>query len=138
MNLLCFFLVFGLCLGLHAETLKVTVKNLPSSEGKVLYLLFKDKEGFPDDKSVSVLGGSIDLNSGNVIEIKNLKPGTYALSVIHDENENDKLDTNFIGIPKEAFGFSNDPKVYFGPPSFEKSSFKLTKDDSITIKMKKM
>lgn len=138
MKLLCFFLTFGLCLGLHAETLKVTFKKLPSTQGKVLFLLFQDRAGFPDDKTSSVKSGSLELSSGNTLEIKDLRPGTYALSVIHDENENDKLDTNFIGIPKEAFGFSNNPKIYFGPPSFEKASFELNKDSTITIKMKKM
>lgn len=130
--------MLGVWPGLHAETLKVTLKKLPSTQGKVLFLLFQDRVGFPDDKTSSVQSGSLELSSGNTLEIKDLRPGTYALSVIHDENENDKLDTNFIGIPKEAFGFSNNPRIYFGPPSFEKASFELNKDSAITIKMKKM
>lgn len=138
MKLLCVFLILGLRLNLHAETLKVTVLELPSQKGKVLYLLFQNEDGFPDKKANSIRSGSLDLNNGNEFEIKDLPIGNYALSLIHDENENDKLDTNFIGIPKEAFGFSNDPKVYFGAPSFEKTSFPFTNDQNLIVKMKSM
>lgn len=138
MNLLCFFFMFCLCFKLSAETLKVSIQDLPSNKGKLLYLLFKDEKGFPDDEKESVVSGSQDLKLGVEFEIKDLKPGTYALSVIHDANDNEKLDTNFIGIPKEAFGFSNDPKIYFGPPSFKKASFEVKHDSEIKIKMKKM
>ena len=51
--------------------------------------------------------------------------GTYALKVFHDENDNGKLDTNFVGMPKEAFGFSNDAMGRFGPPDFDAASFEL-------------
>ena len=65
-----------------------------------------------------------------------LAPGKYAISIIHDENNNDKLDTNFIGIPKEGFGFSNNPRIMFGPPSFEKASFEINQAHVILIEMK--
>jgi uncharacterized protein (DUF2141 family) len=50
--------------------------------------------------------------------------GAYALSVIHDENGNGRLDTR-LGIPREGFAFSNNPRIWFGPPSFESARFLL-------------
>jgi len=52
-----------------------------------------------------------------------IPPGTYALAVIHDENSSGKLETNWLGIPTEGYGFSNDAKAVFGTPSFDAASF---------------
>ena len=49
--------------------------------------------------------------------------GTYALAVVHDEDMNGNLDINWLGIPTEGYGFSNDVKARFGPPSFSAASF---------------
>lgn len=51
-----------------------------------------------------------------------LPAGAYALSLIHDENANGRLDTR-LGIPREGFGFSNNPRIWFGPPSFAATRF---------------
>ena len=56
-------------------------------------------------------------------DFEDIPPGTYALAVIHDENMNGKLDTNWLGIPKEDYGFSNDAKGLFGAPSYPAASF---------------
>ncbi len=50
---------------------------------------------------------------------ENLPPGDYALAAIHDENSNARLDRNFIGIPKEGFGFANNPHVGLSAPAFQ-------------------
>lgn len=60
-----------------------------------------------------------------VIRIENLSPGKYSFKYFHDENNNKKLDTNWLGIPREGFGFSNNPGIGFGPPSAEKILFEL-------------
>ena len=52
------------------------------------------------------------------IVFKDIPPGEYAISVIHDANSNGKLDKNFLGIPREGFGFSNDAMGSFGPPEY--------------------
>lgn len=52
-----------------------------------------------------------------------IPPGTYALAVIHDENMDGKLGTNWMGIPTEGYGFSNDAKALMGAPSFEAATF---------------
>ncbi len=67
-----------------------------------------------------------------------LKPGTYAVAVIDDQNGNHKLDTNFLGIPQEGFGISKNPTVSIstGAPKFQQASFSLRKDITIKIFMK--
>ncbi len=71
-----------------------------------------------------------------ILQFGNLPSGTYALALIHDENGNGKLDTVF-GIPKEGFGFSKNPAIRFGPPSFKSSGFTIVAgrtDESVKIK----
>ncbi len=120
-----------------AFTLKVNVTNLRNDKGTIKYLVFNNEKGFPDILKHSLKSGTIlatETEKGIVLE--NLEAGSYSVSVIHDENNNDKLDTNFLGMPKEGFGFSNNPTIYFGPPSFNKSKVELEKDSEITIKLK--
>ncbi len=104
--------------------LHVHVNNLKKNKGKVVVALF-NKEGdfLKKDYKNKVVNINGDLEA--VAVFKNLPQGTYAVSVIHDENENKELDANFVGIPKEAFGFSRDAKGGFGPPSFDAASFSL-------------
>ena len=56
-------------------------------------------------------------------DFEEISPGTYALSIIHDENMNGRLDTNWLGIPNEGYAFSNDVKVFLAAPSFSVASF---------------
>ncbi|HFU76072.1 MAG TPA: DUF2141 domain-containing protein [Arcobacter sp.] len=57
------------------------------------------------------------------------------MAIFHDENNNKKLDINVLGMPKEGFGFSNNPKISFSEPSFKECSFKLKENKKTTIKM---
>lgn len=66
-----------------------------------------------------------------------LPEGDYSVSAVYDENSNDKLDTGFLGIPKELVAFSNNVKGRFGPPKFEETSFKLETEMSIEIRLAK-
>lgn len=120
-----------------AHTLKVHIENLRNEKGSIKYLVFNSEDGYPDVLKKSLRSGTILASeAAKGIIIENLESGSYSVSVIHDENDNDKLDTNFVGIPKEGFGFSNNPTIYFGPPSFDKSKVEVDKDTEITIKMK--
>ncbi|MBF0366890.1 MAG: DUF2141 domain-containing protein, partial [Oligoflexia bacterium] len=56
--------------------------------------------------------------------------GEYAVLIIHDENNNDRVDTNFFGIPKEGVGTSNNPVTRFRPPSFNQSKFELKDEET--------
>ena len=60
-----------------------------------------------------------------VCEFSGIGPGTYAVAVFHDENSNGKLDTNFLGIPREGVGASNGARGHLGPPKFDAATFRF-------------
>ena len=105
--------------------LEVTVKNIKAAKGNIRVGLFSNENDFLK-KAVE---GKIVKAAGNevVVAFENIKPGDYAISVIHDENENGELDTNMVGMPKEGFAFGNNSMGMFGPPSFEKAKITLGK-----------
>lgn len=74
------------------------------------------------------------LNEG--VLFGDLPDGTYAMTAFHDQNSNDRLDTGLFGIPQEGFAFSNNPGVFFGPPSYTKSKFKLQGNKKLKLKFK--
>lgn len=76
------------------------------------------------DKAIA-RGRSVISNRHAVCEFPSVAPGTYAVSVFHDENSNGKLDTNLMGIPREGVGASNDAKGHLGPPRFDAASFRF-------------
>lgn len=106
------------------QNLKITVTRLQNNSGVVLVSLFKDGNGFPDDpaKAFAKQKGYIADKSSTVI-FKDVPPGNYAVAILHDANSNQKMDKNFLGIPKEGYGFSNNASAAFGPPSYRKASF---------------
>lgn len=131
-----FFTIFtSLC---YAGELKVHFTNLKNSNGNVLYLIFDDEDGYPDKNAKSLKEGKISapmaIKEG--LNFTDLPDGGYAITAFHDENNNDKLDTGLFGIPKEGFAFSNNPSVFFGPPSYLKSKFKVQGRKKIKLKFK--
>lgn len=111
----------------HAQSrLEVTVQNVKDTTGTIRVGIFKDESTF---LKKAILGQVVKADKGQVtVVFEDVPDGTYAFSVIHDENRNGELDSNMIGIPREGFGFSNDAMGTFGPPSFEKSAFVLKKE----------
>jgi uncharacterized protein (DUF2141 family) len=62
-----------------------------------------------------------------------LPPGEYAVVVVHDENDNGKLDTGFLGFGGESYAYSNDAKPLFGRPGFDEVKFAVTADTHVEI-----
>ncbi|HHE31831.1 MAG TPA: DUF2141 domain-containing protein [Chlorobaculum parvum] len=115
----------------------VRISGLRNSDGSLSVGLFSAKKGFPGkfDKAVEVL--SVSASAEPVVVFDNVPWGTYAVAVRHDENGNGKLDANFLGMPKEGVGTSNNPKSSFGPPSFKDASFMLEEDNlDLSINLK--
>jgi uncharacterized protein (DUF2141 family) len=106
--------------------LEVTVRKIKETKGSVRVGLFINEKDFlkkaSTGKVVKVTAHEI------VVNFEDLQPGDYAISIIHDENENGALDTNMIGIPKEGFAFGNNAMGTFGPPSFQSSKITIEKD----------
>jgi uncharacterized protein (DUF2141 family) len=110
--------------------LTVRVSGLNNDRGRVAVALFASAEAFPDQKR-ALVGQMTRIQKGKAsVRFANVRPGVYAVAVLHDENENSKMDFNFLGMPLEGYGFSNDASAMFGPPSFEAASFKLAARDS--------
>ena len=100
-------------------TLTIEIDGLNNSDGQIL-LEFNNEKG---EKIMGIKKNIIEKKC--VIVINDLKPGKYAFKYFHDENKNEDLDCNWIGIPKEGFGFANNATGMFGPPSFKKTIFEL-------------
>lgn len=105
--------------------LKIVIKNLENNTGCVV-MDFRDGE----DEPLKAFSEKI-VDKQCVISVSDLKPGNYSFRYFHDENENKKLDTYWIGVPKEGYGFSNNASGKFGPPSFEKTVFEVTNDTTM-------
>lgn len=104
----------------------VKVNNLKNNNGSLKFSLFNSKKGFPSNLERAIQKKSLIIDHNQlVVTFENVLYGEYALSVFHDENNNSKLDSNFIGIPKEGIGTSNNVKSKFGPPSYEDSKFSV-------------
>jgi uncharacterized protein (DUF2141 family) len=106
-------------------SLAIHLTGLRSNQGRVAVALFHSAAAFPDQKQA--LRGSVARIEGTkaYVRFEGLQPGTYAVAVLHDENANDKMDFNFVGMPLEGFGFSNDASVWLGPPSYDAAAFRL-------------
>jgi uncharacterized protein (DUF2141 family) len=110
---------------LNQGKIVITINNCKSDKGKIYIALYNSKENFMK-VSKSIAKEVINIKAGKAtIEFANLPYGTYAFSYYHDENDNKKMDANFLGIPTEGYGFSNNATGTFGPPSFSASSFSL-------------
>jgi uncharacterized protein (DUF2141 family) len=116
--------------------LTVTVTDLRSTSGSVGLSLVDTAAGW-DGQAKPIKRQKQPIQGSNVVfTLQDLPAGEYALSVIHDENDNGKLDTNFIGMPTEGYGFSNNPKV-MRKATFEEARFELAADGAaITVRLR--
>jgi uncharacterized protein (DUF2141 family) len=106
---------------------KINVTQLKNANGHVLVSVFDGPTGFPDNPNQAVWIGRVRARSGQTsLTTPELPEGEYAISTIHDENDNQKLDTGAFGIPTEGFGFSNNPAIRTGPPSFSEAKIRLS------------
>jgi uncharacterized protein (DUF2141 family) len=113
-------------------TLQIEGLEILKQEGSIVAHLFNNADDFPSEKTYKAV--SADLGRGSNIKFTDLGEGDYALFVFHDENNNGKLDTNFIGIPREPVVVSNGAKGVMGPPKFKDASFSLKKGESKIVK----
>jgi uncharacterized protein (DUF2141 family) len=116
----------------------VQIQNANSDLGKIMILVFNKEEGFPDDVNKAVKRYVLTPKNKQIqLVIEDLPQGKYAITVFHDEDGNGIMNTSLLGLPQEKYGFSNNPKIYFGPPSFEKASVQIGKEQkSIRINLR--
>ncbi len=119
----------------YAElTLTVEVSNLEPGEGQVSVNVFGEKRDWMRRPLASATEPVADEDSVT-IEFDGLEPGTYGVSVVYDVNSNGEMDSEFMRIPKEPFGFSNNARGRFGPPGWNRVSFELDGDTRIEIRV---
>ena len=109
------------CPGIHVKIL-----DIRNSTGTVACALFESPEGFPSEylrSATNVMVIKIRKSQARC-DFEDIPPGTYAMAVVHDENMNGKLDTNWAGVPTEGYGFSNNVRGVLGAPTFAAASFK--------------
>lgn len=112
-------------------TITVRIDNPLNDNGHVLIGLhtadtFMKGKGIQNAKS-KVEDGKV------LVTFENVKPGDYAIMVLHDENDNGRMDFEVNGMPKESYGMSNNPMLY-GPPTFNDAKFEFEKDKEIVIR----
>lgn len=128
------FLVFSVITHSQTANLSVQISDIKSVKGNLLIGLYNNGLLFPKKES-AIAGEQIKIDSKTMTyTFKNLQKGKYAIAIIHDEDMDGELSTNFLGIPTEGFGFSNNAIGTFGPPKFEKAAVLLEKDLIISIK----
>ncbi|MEI4505771.1 DUF2141 domain-containing protein [Sphingopyxis sp. CCNWLW253] len=121
-----------------SPTVDVSVNGLRSTKGQVLVCLTTNPKAFPDcSKDKESVRLAVKTADAGDFAIRAPATGTYAIAVVHDENNNNKMDTA-IFLPKEGFGFSRNPTITVGPPSFKSASFVVEHDIRQSIKMKYM
>ena len=119
----------------RADTLSITIDNVEKAEGTVMLQILTEAEFKNDAKPTAAFMQRA--TEGELTYQATLPPGTYALRVMHDENDNGELDANFVGIPSEPWAFSNNATGNFGPPTWEDVKFELKGEASQNIKLNK-
>lgn len=118
-------------------SLTIDVSDLRNSEGTVQFTLYNRADSFPDEqykKYFKKLNGKIE-NGASSVTFENLPEGTYAVNILHDEDNDGKIKKGFI-LPKEGIGFSNYKSIGFSnKPSFTKASFIVLNDKRIKVTM---
>ena len=110
-----------------AELIRVEVSGMRNDKGQIVCALFSSAPDFPKNGDKAVAHAKALISHGHsACEFPGVPPGRYAVSVFHDENSNGMMDTNFMGIPREGVGASNNARGHFGPPKFDDAAFQYS------------
>jgi uncharacterized protein (DUF2141 family) len=114
-------------------TIKVEVKGLKSNKGQVMIGLYNSEKDFLK----KTYKGTVVLIKDKIatVTFSNIPKGEYAVSLFHDENNNGKLDSNFMGIPREDYAASNGAKGFMGPPKYKDAKFSISENKTILLKI---
>ena len=114
-----------------SATLTVIISDVRSDIGVLNIGIYDNKNDWLGSSMVHKRSLTVlEHNVGGVVTTSfDVEPGEYAISVHHDDNDNGKMDTNFIGIPKEPTGLSNGAVPKFGPPKYKDAAFRVGNED---------
>lgn len=129
-------LLFVAAASAHAGELTIRVTDIRATDGVVKVSLVDSAAGWDNQAPPVAANGARPVDGAATIGFGEVKPGNYAVMVMHDENGNGALDTNFIGMPVEGYGFSNNPDV-MRKATFEEARFEVgTGQQTVTVRLR--
>jgi uncharacterized protein (DUF2141 family) len=120
-----------------AGKLIIDISGFPSSDGFAMVALNNSMESYKGGENAAIAKTKVMVVDRKVqVVFTNIPYGWYGISLYHDENNNGKMDRNMMGIPKEAYGFSNNAKGFMGKPDYKDVKFELNSaEKQIVIKL---
>ena len=117
----------------NAGQIKISVSNIDEEKGTIHFGVYNDSKLFPS-KDGRIIGGFEEVSKviTNGLLINDLEESDSAIAIFHDKNSNKEFDT-FLAIPTEKYGFSNNAKVFLGPPKFEDASIFVGRNAFVEI-----
>ncbi|MFV0679350.1 DUF2141 domain-containing protein [Ottowia sp.] len=127
------FLIPLACSPVWAADVTVELLGIQSAQGNVRAALYGSADTWMKEPQMLSGQSAPAAAPKSVLVFKNVTPGRYALSVFHDQNANDKLDTNVVGLPTEAYGTSRDARGRMGPPAWDDAVVDVQGDTTLVI-----
>jgi uncharacterized protein (DUF2141 family) len=122
---LCLLFHFSVSFSQTGEKMQLNLKvqNIKKAVGDIYIAVYDNEDDYMENRFAEAIA-NVE-SEGSLEVVLKIPYGKYAVTIFHDVNQDGELSTNFMGIPKEPYGFSNNPKSTFGPPSFEQSLFEF-------------
>lgn len=115
--------------------LTIKISNIEKLKGEIKIGVFNtDTHFLKEGAAIKNYSVKVDKNTA-VLTITDLPKGEYAVTMYHDENSDDKMNTNLIGIPKEAYGFSNNIQPRMSAPKYKDCKFSFSENTTLNIKL---
>ena len=125
----CFSLLSIFYFSLSTGNLSVEIQNIDSANGNIMLAVFEKEQDFLiDERAIFAKAYSIPQKGSMLISIPALPFGKYAIAVYHDANNNQELDKNMFGVPKEAYGFSNNVRSKWRAPQYKEAQINFSTD----------
>lgn len=121
-----------------AETLTITIADIRESEGRLMIQVVNSEKGFEfseDSAAPQPVAISQLAEAGEMTFEVTLPPGIYGARVLHDLNGNGEMDSNFVGMPKEPWAFSNNATGRLGPAKWQDAKFEISGDTAVEIRL---
>ncbi len=122
--------------GKQEAELTIYLPNLDCKDGSVMIAIYAPADNFLSDEASTTLRIPCDEVNEKKVSLKLTIGTAYAVAVYHDKNDNLQLDKNFFRYPSEPFGFSNNPGILTGAPSFDDTKFAFDQEMKLTIRLK--
>lgn len=137
MKLISFLFLFSLIMTAEETTVTIEITNIRHPKGTLRLGVFRAGNTFGSTYTKPDFGQMVAVTGkGATRTVMSLPPGRYALALYHDMNDNWKLDKNFVGYPKEPYGFSNNYHPIFSGPGFEDCAFEVKTNETSYLKIK--